>query len=148
HLAAREVADALLLVAALEVERGAVGARVQLALADEDPLLAAGDLLPDGLLRVGALAVLVDVREDDRLADLQDAAVRRLAPDDHLEERRLARAVRPDDADDAALRQVERQVVEEELVAVALLQALRAHDDVAEARAGRDVDLLRLAASV
>src|SRR5581483_11023092 len=47
-LAAREVADALLLVAALEVEPGDVLARVHLALAELDRVLVAADLLPDG----------------------------------------------------------------------------------------------------
>ena len=54
-------------------------------------------------------------------------------------------AVGPDDSDDPALREVEAQVIEEELVAEGLLHALGAHDDVAEARARRDVDLVRLA---
>ena len=39
----------LLLVGAAEVEPGDVGARVDLALADHEPVGAAGDLLPDGL---------------------------------------------------------------------------------------------------
>ena len=102
----------------------------------------------DGLLRVGLLAVLVHVARDDRLAHLELPAVRLLEPHDHLEERRLAGAVRPDDADDAALREVEGEVVEEELVAEGLLHALGPHDDVAEARARRDVDLVRLAAGL
>ena len=46
-LAARELADALLLVGAVEVERRRVGARFDLALAELDAVLAAGDLLPD-----------------------------------------------------------------------------------------------------
>ena len=82
----------------------------------------------------------------DRLADRELAGVRLLLADDHLEERRLARAVGADHADDAAARQVEGEVLHEETVAVGLLHALRLDDDVAEARAGRDEDLLRLAA--
>ena len=47
-LAAGEVADALLLVAALEVEPRDVLARVDLALAELDDVVPAADLLPDG----------------------------------------------------------------------------------------------------
>ncbi len=148
HLAPREVADPLLLVGPLEVEHRAPGAAAHLAAADHDLLLAARDLLPDRLRLVGPVAVLVDVRGEDRLAHLQDAAVGRLEAHDHLEEGRLSGPVRADDADDAALGQVEGEVVEEEVLAVRLLQALRTDDDVAEARAGRDVDLVRLAAAV
>ena len=51
-LAARQRADFLLLVGALEVERGAVGARVHFLLAEQDDVLAVGDFLPHGLLAV------------------------------------------------------------------------------------------------
>ena len=54
---------------------------------------------------------------------------------------RLAGAVRADDADDAAGRQVERQVVDQQRVAEALAQVLGLDHDVAEARPRRDVDL-------
>ena len=50
-LAAGEIADLLLLVAAPEVERRAIGARVHLELAELDDFGAAGDFLPDGLVR-------------------------------------------------------------------------------------------------
>jgi hypothetical protein len=68
-LAAGEVADLLLLVGPLEVEPRHVGARIDLALPSRIFVLAAGDLLPDRLLGVEALARLVDVRELDGLAD-------------------------------------------------------------------------------
>ena len=55
-LAAREVADAFLLIAALEVERRRVGARRNLALADLQQILAAADLLPHRLLGVERVA--------------------------------------------------------------------------------------------
>ena len=64
-LAAREQADLLLLVAALEVEGAAVGAGVHLGVAELDDVEAVGDFLPDGLLRVEAVAGLVDVGELD-----------------------------------------------------------------------------------
>ena len=47
------------------------------------------------------------------------------SPDDHPEERRLAGAVGADDADDAARREEEGQVVDEQPVAEALCDVLR-----------------------
>ena len=61
------------------------------------------------LLGVERVAVLIDVGEDHRVADAQGAAVGLFLADDHAEKRRLARAVGPDDADDAAGRQPEIQ---------------------------------------
>ena len=69
------------------------------------------------------------------------AAVRLLLARDHPEEGRLAGAVRPDHADDAAGRERERHVLDEQPVAEALGDVLGLDDEVAEARAGRDVDL-------
>src|SRR5262249_25572285 len=134
HLAAREVPDALLLVRSLEVEHRAIRARGNLTFAEDDLVLPARDLIVDGFAGVGPVAVLVDVGGDDRLADRELARVRLLLTHDHLEERRLAGAVGADDADDAAPRQVEGEVVDEEAVAVGLPHALGPDDDVAQAR--------------
>ncbi len=68
------------------------------------------------------------------------------APRQHAEQRGLARAVRPDDSDDAARRQAEGEVVDQEPLAIGLAQAFDLDDEVAEARARRDVDLVRLVA--
>src|SRR5438067_2482586 len=62
-LAARKLTDLLLLVGALEIEIAAIGARVHLALAEQDDVLAAGDFLPDVLLAVKRIAGLVDIAE-------------------------------------------------------------------------------------
>ena len=67
-LAAGEVADLLLLIGAAEVEPGDVLAGVDLARPELDQVVAAGDLLPDGGVRVEVAAGLVDVGELDRLA--------------------------------------------------------------------------------
>ena len=77
-LAARQILRPLLLVGALEPEPGDILARVDLARAQLDRVLAARDLLPDTRIRVEAGAGLVDVRELDRLADAELAAVRLL----------------------------------------------------------------------
>ena len=55
----------------LKLNQRDVLARVHLALAELDRVVAAGDLLPDGVLRVEVGARLVDVGELDRVADAQ-----------------------------------------------------------------------------
>ena len=85
-------------------------------------------------------AVLLDVRELHRRADLDLARVRLLLAQDQLEQRRLARAVGADDADDRALGHLQAQVAEERLVAEPLGDALDLDHLVAEFRAGGDLD--------
>ena len=72
-----------------------------------------------------AVARLVDIAELHRLADLDRARVRLVLPGDHAEQRGLAGAVRADDADDAAGRQLEGEIVDQQIVAEALPQASR-----------------------
>ncbi len=144
-LAARKHADLLLLVGAQEVERGDVAARVHRAGAQRERLGPAGDLLPDGLLRVEA-AGLVGVGPLDGLADPDGAAVGLFLPGDHLQQGGLAGAVRPDHADDGAGRDLGAEIVQQQALAVGLADALQFDDDIAQARAGRDVDLQLFAA--
>src|SRR5919106_1874207 len=106
-LAAGKLADLLLLVGTLKVEVGAISARVHLALAKLDDVVAARDLFPDGFLCVERVARLVDVAELHRFADLNRTFVRLLLARDHAEQSGLAGAVRADNADDAAGRQLE-----------------------------------------
>src|SRR6478609_6014171 len=70
---ARERADLLLLIGALEVERRAIAARVDFLLAEQDQLVAAGDLLPHVLATVERVARLVDIAEMHGLADRDGA---------------------------------------------------------------------------
>ena len=140
-LPARELADLLLLVAALEAEAGHVGAPVQLAPADDHPVGAPGDLVEDGGVRRQRVPRLVDVGQLDRGADGEAARVGLLLADDHAEQGGLAGAVGADDAHDAAGREEERQVVDEQPVAVALDHARRVDHLVAQAGPGRDGDL-------
>ena len=67
---------------AAEIERAAVGARVHRARAEGDLVLAAADLLPDGLVAVER-PHLVGVGQLDRLADADRAAVGFSLPGDH-----------------------------------------------------------------
>src|SRR5262249_18523939 len=88
---------------------------------------------------------LIDVHQLRGLADLDGSLVGAFLLRDHLEEGRLAGAVRADDPDDRALRDDERQVLVEDAVAVPLRDALRLDDDVAEPLARRDPDRAFLA---
>src|SRR5579883_546003 len=122
--AARERPDLLLLVRALEVEGAAVGARIDLALAELELVEAAGDFLPDGRVAVERIARLIDIAEMHGLADLDRAGVGLVLAGDHAEQRGLAGAVRADHADDAARREFEGEVVDQQVVAEAFLEAL------------------------
>ena len=93
------------------------------------------------------VAALVDVAEVDGRADVDLAAVGLFLPGDQLEQGRLAGAVGPDHADDAARRQREREVFEQQLVAVGLGDALDLDDLAAEPLGHLDEDL-RLARDV
>src|SRR5437867_371902 len=139
-LAARERANLALLPRALEIEPRHVRARRHFLPAELDLVVPARDLFPDGLGGRERFAALIDVADLHGLPEPQRAGIRLLLPGHHPEQRRLAGAVRSDDADDAAARQREIEVVDEEVVAVALLQIACLDDDIAETRARRNVD--------
>ncbi len=140
-LAAGQHTGELLLVGSLETEARDIGARRHFDAADLDEVVAVGDRLPQVLVRVEARAVLVDVADLDGLADLEVAARKRFEADDRLEERRLADAVRADDADDAVAWQCETQVVDEHTVAERLVDVLGFEDRRTQTRSRRDLDL-------
>ncbi len=64
------------------------------------------------------------------------------------EQSRLARAVRADDADDAAGRQAEGQVLEQHTVAERLADLVGLDDEITEPRPRRNVDLVGLVAGL
>jgi hypothetical protein len=106
-------------------------------LAELDDVVAAGNLLPDGLVAIERIAALVDIGRGCTVSPTRDrAAIGLLLPGDHAEQRRLAGAVRADDADDAAGRQLERQIVDQQPVAIALRQGLRPRSRRCRALAG------------
>jgi len=72
-LTARKLADLFLLVGAAEVEQRAIGPAGDLAAAEVDLVLAARDLLPNGLVGRQRIARLVDIAEPDSLADAETA---------------------------------------------------------------------------
>ncbi|MPL74131.1 hypothetical protein SDC9_19941 [bioreactor metagenome] len=138
---ARKQPHLLLLVGALEIERADIAARVHRGLAELDQLGPARDLFPDVLLRIERVARLVDIGELHRLADGDGAGVGRLLAGDHLEQRRLAGAVRADHTDDRPRRDREREILDQLLVAVMLRDAVELDHLAAKARAVRDDDL-------
>src|SRR3954462_928140 len=142
--AAGQHARRILLVGALEPERGDVGPRRDLVLADLDVIQLVGHDLPHRLLGVDAATALVDVAELDGLADFDGAAVGLFEADDGLEQRGLADTVGSDDADDAVSGQRERQVLDQRPTVEALVEVLDLDNDVAEPRPGRDLDLLEV----
>src|SRR5262249_38290004 len=78
-----------------------------------------------------------------RLAEREAPRIGLLEPHDHPEQRGLARAVGPDDPDDAAARQLEVEPLDQHAIAEALGEALRDDHLGAEARPRRDRDLER-----
>src|SRR5436309_3218064 len=141
---ARQGADLLLLVGASEIEGRTIGARVHLPLAELNDVLPAGDFLPDVLLAVERIAGLIDIAEIHRFADLDAALVLFFLADDHAKERRLAGAVRPDHADDAAGRQAESEIVDQEVVAIALAQLFEVDNGLPQPLRDRNNDLRAL----
>src|SRR5262245_22352602 len=76
-----------------------------------------------------------------RLTHLDGAVVRLILAGDHAEQRGLAGAVRADHADDAAGRQLEGEIVDQQVVAETLLEVLEVDDVLPEPLGYRDDDL-------
>ena len=138
--AAGDVLHLLLLIGAREVEPGAVGPGVDFGLAEHNGLVALGDDLVDGFVRIQA-AILVHVAQLDRLTNLDRSRIRFLYPDDHPEHRRLTGSVRTDHADNAAFGKTEVHILIEDLVPISFADALGFDDHIAQSWARRDVDL-------
>src|SRR5437773_9455796 len=138
--AAGDVLHLLLLIGAREVEPGAVGPGVDFGLAEHNGLVALGDDLVDGFVRLQA-AILVHVAQLDRLTNLARSRIRFLYPDDHPEHRRLTGSVRTDHADNAAFGKTEVHILIEDLVPISFADALGFDDHIAQPWARRDVDL-------
>src|SRR5262249_22410401 len=83
-------------------------------------------------------ARLVDIAKLHRVADPDYAAVGRLLLSDHPKKRSLARAVRSDHADDAARRQFEAEIVDQQPVGIALFEMFEVDDIGTEPLGDRD----------
>ena len=82
----------------------------------------------------------------DSRAERDLAAVGFFLAGDHAKQRGLAGAVRADDADDRAGRNLDAEIVDQQALAVALRHVLELDHAVAQAFGDRDEDLLRLVA--
>src|SRR5262245_46895570 len=111
--AARQRAHLALLRRSLEVEPRHVRARGHLALPPLDLIVAAGDLLEYGPVRLQGLAALIDIPDPNRVAHAEGAGVGLFLAGDHPEQRRLSGPVRTDHADDAAAREREIELLDE-----------------------------------
>ena len=140
-LTAGEHAGLLALVGAAEVEPRQVRPRVDESSTHHDLLVALRDHLPDALFGVDDGVLLIHIAHFHRLADLEIATIGLLQSHDEAEERGLARAVWTDDAHNAVGRQVEIQVVEQQLVAEGLTHMARLDDVVAQPRTVGDENL-------
>jgi hypothetical protein len=140
-LPARESADGRLLDRAAEQEARQVVANGQRLVAVHDHVRAVRDLLVDREVVAQGLPRLIDVTEMGRLAELDRSRIRLLAADDHVDEGRLAEAVRTGDADDRPGRHVEVEIAQQDLVSVRLVHAPHRDDLAAESRAEGDAQL-------
>ena len=97
-----------------------------------------------GLSRVEHAQVLVVVAELDEVAALHAARVGLLLAEQDAQQRRLAAAVRPHDAEPLAARQVEAQVLEQRLVVRSCDRSSTCEHDVAGAPHLAEVHVRRL----
>src|SRR5438876_1243663 len=88
----------------------------------------AANLLQEGAREVKFLRLLGEVADGQVLAPEHGSRLRRVASNQDLEERRLAGAVRADEAELVPFRELEVDVREQEASAVGLRDALEAHD--------------------
>ncbi len=141
-LAAREHAAALLDLVAGETE--AAGERAQRT--DRRVRERRLERLEDALVAVEHLhRVLREVAELHRGAERDVARIRGALPRDQLQQRRLARAVRAHHAPALAAADPQVESVEDDLLAVGLVDAGELHDVVAGARRGTELEVVGLA---
>ena len=119
-LSARQRADLLLLVGALEVERGDIRPGVHLTPTDAEQVGPARDLLEHRVVGVEGVAALVDVRQVHRGTQFDDPLVGLFMAGDEPKESGLPGAVGTDDPHDGGRRHVEVQLIDEKAVSVAL----------------------------
>src|ERR1700722_6911481 len=139
---ARQVADHLLLLHALEIEASDVAARGSLVVADLDEVEARGDLLPHRILVIERLARLIDVGQLHAGSQADFAAVRLLDSRQNAKPRGFAGAVGSGDSHDSPRGQAETQGIDQQPVAITLAYVLAFDDQVAQPVAGRNVDFI------
>ena len=80
-----EVTDDFLLIGTAKIKAPNIGARWYLVFTDRNDVLAIGDFLPDGFLRVECVATLINISELHGFPDTQFTAVRFFLTDNHTE---------------------------------------------------------------
>ena len=138
--AAGEVADLLFLVGTFEIELGDVGSGGDFSLAEGHIVKAAADFLEDGVFGVQGFSALIDIGDDDGIADAEEAGVGGFLADDHAEERGFAGAVGTDDSDDSAGGEAEGHIIDQKAIAIAFFDVIGVDDEVAEVGAGGDLE--------
>ncbi|CAB4770571.1 unannotated protein [freshwater metagenome] len=99
-----QIANALLLVRALEVEAGHICAAMNFAVAYLQRFCAVGDFFVHRLVGVQGVAALVDIAHLHGVTNGDGAAVWCFLARQHIEQRCLTCAVRADDANNARWR--------------------------------------------
>lgn len=84
---------------------------------------------------------MVNVTEVNGVADADGAGIRLFLPGDHAEEGGFAGAVGADDADDGALRNLKRQVVDQDAVTVAFGDVFGFNNQIAQPLGHRNIDV-------
>src|SRR5690606_14600812 len=109
--------------------------------AELDHVRTAGDLFPNGLVRVESVTRLVNIGQVNSLTDADRALVRLFLAGQHAEQCRLTSTVRSDHTNDATGGQLEVQIIDQQAVAVALGEVFDFDHHIAKALAGRNDDL-------
>ena len=110
---ARQQSDFLLLVAAFEVERRTIRARVHFGIAQRDQFCTARDRFPNGRIRVEVVTRLVNVGQLHSITEGDGPLIWLFLTSEHFEQGRFTGAVRTDHTDDTTRRKVERQVFDQ-----------------------------------
>ncbi len=137
-----QFANQLLLLYATEVEATYVSARRGFVVADLDILQPAGNFCPHRFLVIQGLSRLIHIRQLHGGAEAQFTCIGPFLIGENTEQGGFTRTVRTNDADNAAGRQVETQIVEQQFVTEGLLQSIGLNDQLAQTRAGRNVDFV------
>ena len=139
---AREHADFLLLVRAVEIEAPAVGAAGHLEFAHGDDVQPARNVFPHGFIVGQVFAALIHKGHLHGFADADFAAVGLLFACDKPEQCGFARTVGADDAHNRARRHFEAEVVDQQAVAKGFADVFELDDFAAQTLGHRNEDLL------
>ena len=136
-----QVANPLLLVAALEVEAANVGSRRRLVVAHLDDIVAVREFLPDGFAAV-QISHLVHVGQFHGFADGDVARIRFVETGDHLEQGGFTGTVAADDAHDGTGRYAEGHVFIQQSVTEGLADTVHLDHLVAQPWTRRNVEFV------